>query len=41
MNKMQTKLVTFLDAAIHNKKVDIDINDNIQWIEIIEESKAH
>ena len=41
MNKMQTKLVTFLDAAIHNKKVDIDINDNIQWKEIIEESKAH
>ena len=29
MNKMQTQLVSFLDAAIHNKKVEIDNNENI------------
>lgn len=41
MNKMQTQLVSFLDAAIHNKKVEIDNNENIQWEDLIEESKAH
>ena len=41
MNKMQTQLVSFLDAAIHNKKVEIDKNENIQWEDLIEESKAH
>ena len=41
MNKMQTRLVSFLGYAIHNKKVEIDRNENIEWKEIIEESKAH
>ena len=41
MNKMQTQLVRFLDSAIHNKKVEIDKNENIQWEDLIEESKAH
>lgn len=41
MNKMQTQLVSFLDSAIHNKNVEINQDENIEWEEIMEESKAH
>lgn len=41
MDKIQTQIVSILNAGIHGNKIDFNSNENIDWESIIEESKEH
>lgn len=41
MNKTQVQLVKLLNAAIHNTKVEFNINEDIHWDDIMKESTEH
>lgn len=41
MNKIQTQLVSCLDAAIHGEKIEVNVNKYIEWKSLIEEAKIH
>lgn len=41
MNKAQEYIVQILNHSIHNKKIELDTNEDISWKDILEECKSH
>lgn len=41
MNKAQEYIVKILNHSIHNKKMELDTNEDISWKDILEECKSH
>ena len=41
MNKAQEYIVQILNHSIHNKKMELDTNEDISWKDILEECKSH
>lgn len=41
MNKTQEYIVEILNHSIHNKKIELDKNEDISWKDILEECKSH